>query len=239
MSLESFDSDPIRGNVIASWKNANLDPSSRNFIGRLIGDQYTYYNFETDVSKQRLKVKGQELVNKDHPQVIEIWNLVFMQFSKLENGLLTPLSSMHVDTGMGFERLAMILQGVNSSYDSDIFQPLIQLVAKKAHCKYGENDSKDIAIRVISDHIRAISFAIADGQLPSNVKGGYVIRRILRRAIRYGFTFLDQKKPFIHLLVEIITKQLGDIFPELNREKQLAFNVIMEEEKSFLKTLDQ
>mgnify|MGYP001453388617 CR=1 FL=1 len=195
-------------------------------------------HYDNRSTEERLKVKGQDLVNKDHPQVIEIWNLVFMQFSRSENGVLMPLSSMHVDTGMGFERLAMILQGVNSSYDSDIFQPLIQLVAKKAHCKYGENDSKDIAIRVISDHIRAISFAIADGQLPSNVKGGYVIRRILRRAIRYAYTFLDIKNPFLYELVEVLVNQLGDYYQELAKQKELISKVIKDEEISFLRTLD-
>ena len=187
---------------------------------------------------ERLKTKGESLVNKDHPEVIEIWNLVFMEYNRNDQGLLEKLSKKHVDTGMGFERLAMILQGVNSSYDSDIFQPLIQLVAKKAHCKYGENDSKDIAIRVISDHIRAISFAIADGQLPSNVKGGYVIRRILRRAIRYAYTFLDIKNPFLYELVEVLVNQLGDHYQELAKQKELISKVIKDEEISFLRTLD-
>ena len=195
-------------------------------------------HYDNRSAQERLKAKGQDLVNKDHPQVIEIWNLVFMQFSRSENGVLTPLSSMHVDTGMGFERLVMILQGVSSSYDSDVFQPLIQLVAKKAHCKYGENDSKDVAIRVISDHIRAISFAIADGQLPSNVKGGYVIRRILRRAIRYAYTFLDIKNPFLYELVEVLVNQLGDHYQELAKQKELISKVIRDEEISFLRTLD-
>ena len=185
------------------------------------------------------KAPGSALVNKDHPQVIELWNLVFIEFNRNANGVLEKLPKKHIDTGMGFERLCMVLQGKTSNYDTDIFTPIINEIEKITKNNYGVSQQVDIAIRVIADHIRTVFFAIADGQLPSNIGAGYVIRRILRRAIRYGFTFLDQKKPFIHLLVEIITKQLGDIFPELNREKQLAFNVIMEEEKSFLKTLDQ
>ena len=185
------------------------------------------------------KAPGSSLVNKDHPQVIELWNLVFIEFNRNANGVLEKLPKKHIDTGMGFERLCMVLQGKTSNYDTDIFTPIINEIEKITKNNYGVSQQVDIAMRVIADHIRTVFFAIADGQLPSNIGAGYVIRRILRRAIRYGFTFLDQKKPFIHLLVEIITKQLGDIFPELNREKQLAFNVIMEEEKSFLKTLDQ
>ena len=185
------------------------------------------------------KAPGSALVNKDHPQVIELWNLVFIEFNRNANGVLEKLPKKHIDTGMGFERLCMVLQGKTSNYDTDIFTPIINEIEKITKNNYGVSQQVDIAMRVIADHIRTVFFAIADGQLPSNIGAGYVIRRILRRAIRYGFTFLDQKKPFIHLLVEIITKQLGDIFPELNREKQLAFNVIMEEEKSFLKTLDQ
>ena len=185
------------------------------------------------------KAPGSALVNKDHPQVIELWNLVFIEFNRNANGVLEKLPKKHIDTGMGFERLCMVLQGKTSNYDTDIFTPIINEIEKITKNNYGVSQQVDIAIRVIADHIRTVFFAIADGQLPSNIGAGYVIRRILRRAIRYGFTFLDQKKPFIHLLVEIITKQLGDIFPELCKEKQLAFNVIMEEEKSFLKTLDQ
>ena len=185
------------------------------------------------------RTPGSALVNKDHPQVIELWNLVFIEFNRNANGVLEKLPKKHIDTGMGFERLCMVLQGKTSNYDTDIFTPIINEIEKITKNNYGVSNQVDTAIRVIADHIRTVFFAIADGQLPSNIGAGYVIRRILRRAIRYGFTFLDQKKPFIHLLVEIITKQLGDIFPELNREKQLAFNVIMEEEKSFLKTLDQ
>ena len=182
---------------------------------------------------------GSALVNKDHPQVIELWNLVFIEFNRNADGGLEKLPKRHIDTGMGFERLCMVLQNKTSSYDTDVFTPIINEIEKITKYNYGVSGEVDVAIRVIADHIRTVYFAIADGQLPSNIGAGYVIRRILRRAIRYGFTFLNQKKPFIHLLVEIISKQLADIFPELNKEKQLAYNVIKEEEKSFLKTLDQ
>ena len=182
---------------------------------------------------------GSALVNKDHPQVIELWNLVFIEFNRNADGGLEKLPKRHIDTGMGFERLCMVLQNKTSNYDTDVFTPIINQIEKITKYNYGVSREVDVAIRVIADHIRTVYFAIADGQLPSNIGAGYVIRRILRRAIRYGFTFLNQKKPFIHLLVEIISKQLADIFPELNKEKQLAYNVIKEEEKSFLKTLDQ
>ena len=182
---------------------------------------------------------GSALVNKDHPQVIELWNLVFIEFNRNADGGLEKLPKRHIDTGMGFERLCMVLQNKTSNYDTDVFTPIINEIEKITKYNYGVSGEVDVAIRVIADHIRTVYFAIADGQLPSNIGAGYVIRRILRRAIRYGFTFLNQKKPFIHLLVEIISKQLADIFPELNKEKQLAYNVIKEEEKSFLKTLDQ
>ena len=182
---------------------------------------------------------GSALVNNDHPQVIELWNLVFIEFNRNADGGLEKLPKRHIDTGMGFERLCMVLQNKTSNYDTDVFTPIINEIEKITKYNYGVSGEVDVAIRVIADHIRTVYFAIADGQLPSNIGAGYVIRRILRRAIRYGFTFLNQKKPFIHLLVEIISKQLADIFPELNKEKQLAYNVIKEEEKSFLKTLDQ
>ena len=182
---------------------------------------------------------GSALVNKDHPQVIELWNLVFIEFNRNADGGLEKLPKRHIDTGMGFERLCMVLQNKTSNYDTDVFTPIINEIEKITKYNYGVSGEVDVAIRVIADHIRTVYFAIADGQLPSNIGAGYVIRRILRRAIRYGFTFLNQKKPFIHLLVEIISKQLADIFPELNKEKQLAYNVIKEEEKTFLKTLDQ
>ncbi|WP_196890211.1 alanine--tRNA ligase [Aureivirga sp. CE67] len=190
--------------------------------------------------EEKKKVPGKDLVNEDHPQVVEIWNLVFMQFNRKADGSLENLPAKHVDTGMGFERLCMVLQGVQSNYDTDVFTPLIREIETITHSKYENNDEKvDVAIRVIADHVRAVSFAIVDGQLPSNNGAGYVIRRILRRAIRYGFTFLSQKEPFIYKLVETLTKQMGEAFPELKANKNLAINVIKEEEQSFLRTLGQ
>jgi alanyl-tRNA synthetase len=188
---------------------------------------------------ERAKQSGAELVNKDHPQVVEIWNLVFMQFNRKANGSLEKLPSQHVDTGMGFERLCMVLQHKQSNYDTDVFTPIIREVEAITNSSYGKDEKTDIAIRVISDHVRAVAFSIADGQLPSNTGAGYVIRRILRRAIRYGFTFLDIKKPFIHKLIATLSKQMGEAFPELISEKNLITNVIREEEQSFLRTLDQ
>ena len=195
-------------------------------------------HFDNRTDEERVKVSGADLVNEDHPQVIEIWNLVFMQYNRFSDGNLKPLPNSHVDTGMGFERLAMIMQGVKSNYDTDIFQPIIQAIAKKAGLKYGENEKQDIAMRVIADHIRAISFSIADGQLPSNVKAGYVIRRILRRAVRYAYTFLNLKTSFMHELVAVLSDQIGDQFEELNAQKDLIQKVVKEEEESFLRTLE-
>tara|TARA_B110000967_G_scaffold137119_1_gene139988 strand:+ start:28 stop:2640 length:2613 start_codon:yes stop_codon:yes gene_type:complete len=189
--------------------------------------------------EEKLKVSGQELINKDHPQVVEIWNLVFMEFSRKANGSLEDLPQKHIDTGMGFERLCMVLQNVTSNYDTDVFVPIIREIEAISGCEYGNQLEQDIAIRVISDHVRAVAFSIADGQLPSNTGAGYVIRRILRRAVRYGFTFLDLKEPFIFRLVTVLTKQMGAIFPEILAQKQLIQNVIKEEEASFLRTLDQ
>lgn len=189
--------------------------------------------------EEKLKISGKSLINKDHPQVIEIWNLVFMEFNRKANGSLEKLPAKHVDTGMGFERLCMVLQNVKSNYDTDVFIPLIREIETITHNEYGKNESVDIAIRVVADHVRAVAFAITDGQLPSNTGAGYVIRRILRRAIRYGFTFLNTKEPFIYKLVNTLTKQMGTYFPELISQNQLVSNVIKEEENSFLRTLDQ
>lgn len=184
-------------------------------------------------------VSGRDLVNKDHPQVVEIWNLVFMQFNRKADGSLERLSAKHVDTGMGFERLCMVLQNKKSNYDTDVFTPLITKIQEITHSVYGKNEKTDIAIRVIADHVRAVSFAIADGQLPSNTGAGYVIRRILRRAIRYGFTFLNQKEAFIYKLVEVLSHQMGDFFPEIKSQQTLVQGVIREEENSFLGILEQ
>jgi alanyl-tRNA synthetase len=189
--------------------------------------------------EEKAKVDGATLVNHDHPQVVEVWNLVFIEFNRKADGSLEQLPDKHIDTGMGFERLCMVLQNTTSNDDTDVFTPLIREIEALTKTTYGETLETDRAIRVIADHVRTVYFAIADGQLPSNTGAGYVIRRILRRAIRYGFTFLGQKKAFIHLLVNTLEQQMGDAFPELKREQKLAFNVIREEENSFLKTLDQ
>ncbi len=186
---------------------------------------------------EKLRVPGRELVNKDNPLVIEIWNLVFMQFNRLANGSLEPLKAKHIDTGMGFERLCMVMQGKKSNYDTDVFQPLIQEIARRAGTAYGSNGQADIAMRVIADHLRAVSFSIADGQLPSNAKAGYVIRRILRRAVRYGYTFLGFKQPFINELTDTLVAQMGAQYPELMKQHDLIRRIILEEEQSFLKTL--
>lgn len=196
-----------------------------------------HYDMRTD--DERTHVLGQELVNADHPQVIEIWNLVFMQFNRLKNGSLESLPAKHVDTGMGFERLVRCIQGKTSNYDTDVFQPLIQYIAQKSGIAYGLDEKTDIAMRVLSDHIRAVSFAIADGQLPSNNKAGYVIRRILRRAVRYAYTFLDFKTPFFHELVPILADQFKGVFDELYQQRDFVEKVILEEEISFLRTLEK
>lgn len=197
---------------------------------------------------ERAAVSGRSLVNADHPQVVEIWNNVFMEFNRKADGSLEKLPAQHVDTGMGFERLCMAMQGVTSNYDTDVFTPLIQKVEHITGLHYTNNEIKsiseeqnkiNIAIRVIVDHVRAVAFAIADGQLPSNTGAGYVIRRILRRAIRYGFTFLNQKEAFIHQLVAVLADQMGEFFPEIRSQQNLVTNVIKEEEASFLRTLDQ
>ena len=188
--------------------------------------------------EEKVQTPGRELVNKDHPQVIEIWNLVFMQFNRKADGSLEGLPAKVIDTGMGFERLVRTLQGKTSNYDTDVFQPLIKVLGDMAGCKYGDDEKKDIAMRVVVDHLRAIAFAIADGQLPSNAKAGYVIRRILRRAVRYGYTFLGQKEAFIYKLVPTLVEEMGEAFPEIAAQQKLVMKVMQEEENSFLRTLE-
>ncbi len=187
--------------------------------------------------EERKKTKAQELINKDNPLVIEIWNLVFIEFNRMSDGRLVSLPAKHVDTGMGFERLCMAIQGKKSNYDTDVFQPIINEISEIAKKKYGKDVKSDIAMRVIADHLRAIVFAIADGQLPSNNKAGYVIRRILRRAVRYGYTFLNLKEPFINELVTLLVKEMSPVFPEILKQQDLIKKVIAEEEFAFLRTL--
>ena len=189
--------------------------------------------------EEKEKIDGATLVNRDHPQVVEIWNLVFIQYNRKANGTLEPLPKKHVDTGMGFERLCMVLQNVQSNYDTDIFAPLIREIETITNTTYGKNEETDIAIRVIADHVRAVAFSIADGQLPSNTGAGYVIRRILRRAVRYGFTFLNTKEPFMFRLIGSLGSILGDTYTELIDSRNGIENVMREEEASFLKTLEQ
>jgi len=188
---------------------------------------------------ERLKQDGKDLVNMDHPEVIEIWNLVFIEFNRMKDASLVALPSKHVDTGMGFERLCMALQGKKSNYDTDVFRPLIAVIESITKAEYGKSIEKDIAMRVIADHLRAIAFSIADGQLPSNTGAGYVIRRILRRAVRYAYTFLDGKEPVLCMLVDALAESMGEAFPELKKQKDLITKVIREEEQSFLHTLEQ
>ena len=188
--------------------------------------------------EERAAVSGADMVNKDHPQVIEIWNHVFMQYNRKADGSLEPLPAKVIDTGMGFERLCMALQGKTSNYDTDVFQPIIKVIAGMAGTTYGTDKQQDIAMRVIADHIRTIAFAITDGQLPSNAKAGYVIRRILRRAVRYGYTFLDRKEAFMYKLLPVLIETMGDAYPELIAQKTLIEKVIKEEEESFLRTLE-
>ncbi len=188
--------------------------------------------------EEKAKVPGAELVNKDNPQVIEIWNLVFMQYDRKNDGSLHSLPAKVIDTGMGFERLCMVLQGKKSNYDTDVFQPLIQAIGKLAGKEYGKEKDTDVAMRVIADHVRTIAFAIADGQLPSNAKAGYVIRRILRRAVRYGYTFLNLKESFMYKLVDTLIETMGEAYPEISAQSQLIKRVTKEEEESFLRTLE-
>jgi alanyl-tRNA synthetase len=194
-----------------------------------------HIDFRSDADRKKIKAK--DLINKDHPEVIEIWNIVFIEFNRKEDNSLELLPQKHVDTGMGFERLCMVMQNKTSTYDTDVFFDLIKNVSKISNTKYGGHEKTDIAIRVIVDHIRAISFAISDGQLPSNTGAGYVIRRILRRAVRYGYTYLNLKDPFLYQLVDVLAGQFYDIFPEIDKQKKVVSEIIKEEEKSFLKTL--
>lgn len=195
-----------------------------------------HIDIRSEEEKQR--TSGRELINKDHPQVIEIWNLVFMQYNRKADGTLEELPAKVIDTGMGFERLCMALQGKRSNYDTDVFQPIIKVIAELAHQSYGVDTQKDIAMRVIADHVRTIAFSITDGQLPSNAKAGYVIRRILRRAVRYAYTFLEQKQPFMYKLIPVLVDNMGEAYPELKAQKTLIEKVIKEEEESFLRTLE-
>ena len=187
---------------------------------------------------ERKKIKGQDLINKDHPRVIEIWNLVFIQYNRKSNGDLIALPQKHVDTGLGFERLCLLVQNKSSNYDTDIFQPLLQRIAELSGIKYGSDEKTDVAMRVIADHLRAISFSVCDGQLPSNTGAGYVIRRILRRAVRYSYTFLNQKQAFLGKILPVLIETLGEAYPELENQKELINKVITEEEQSFLRTLE-
>ena len=189
-------------------------------------------------AEERAKISGRDLVNHDHPQVIEIWNLVFMQFNRKADGSLEGLPAKVIDTGMGFERLCMAMQGKTSNYDTDVFQPMIKAIAAMAGTEYGKDNQQDVAMRVIADHIRTIAFSITDGQLPSNAKAGYVIRRILRRAVRYGYTFLGQKQAFMYKLLPVLIDNMGEAYPELKAQQALIEKVIKEEEDSFLRTLE-
>ncbi len=242
------DNLPLDEEALELWKK--IVPQERIIYGNKkdnfweMGDQgpcgpCSEIHVDLRPESEKSKIPGRDLVNKDHPLVVEIWNLVFMQYNRKANGDLEELPAKHIDTGMGFERLCMVLQNKKSNYDTDVFTPLIEKIEIISSSEYGKEEEIDIAIRVIADHVRAVTFAIADGQLPSNTGAGYVIRRILRRAVRYGFTFLNLKEAFIYKLVETLAKQMGDAFPEVEKQKNLCQNVIREEENSFLKTLEQ
>ncbi len=194
-------------------------------------------HLDSRTAEEKAKVSGSQLVNKDDPQVIEIWNLVFMQYNRKADGSLEPLPAKVIDTGMGFERLVRAMQGKHSNYDTDVFQPIIQEISKLSDLQYGQNEQTDIAMRVVADHLRAVAFSIADGQLPGNAKAGYVIRRILRRAVRYAYTFLNQKEAFLYRLLPVLISEMGEAYPELPAQRELIGKVIMEEEESFLRTL--
>ncbi|MEM6864991.1 MAG: alanine--tRNA ligase, partial [Bacteroidota bacterium] len=245
---EDSDKLPMDEEAFSLWKE--IVPENRIIMGNKndnfweMGDQgpcgpCSEIHVDIRSDEEKKKISGASLVNKDHPEVVEIWNLVFMEYNRKADGALENLAQKHVDTGMGFERLCMVLQGVRSNYDTDVFTPLIREIETITGHKYGKSDDGDIAIRVVADHVRAVSFAIADGQLPSNTGAGYVIRRILRRAIRYGFTFLKTPRPFIFRLVRVLGETMGKSFPELREQYQLIENVIKEEENSFLATLEQ
>ena len=196
-------------------------------------------HLDSRTPEEKAKTPGRELVNKDDPQVIEIWNIVFMQYERKANGSLVPLPMHVIDTGMGFERLVRAMQDKHSNYDTDIFQPIIKEEEAITGLKYGVSEETDVAMRVCADHLRAVAFSIADGQLPSNAKAGYVIRRILRRAVRYAYTFLGQKEAFIYKLIPVLTREMGEAFPELKAQHDLILHVIKEEEDSFLRTLEK
>ncbi len=246
-----FEGDEAEGlprdeEALALWKQ--LVPEDRIIFGKKkdnfweMGDTgpcgpCSEIHVDCRTEEERLQLPGKELVNADHPQVIEIWNNVFMQFNRLKDGSLQSLPAKHVDTGMGFERLVRVLQQKSSNYDTDVFQPLIQFIAQHTGTVYGKHEETDIAMRVMADHIRAISFVIADGQLPSNTKAGYVIRRILRRAVRYAYTFLHCKEPFMHRLVPVLADQFKGVFDELDQQREFVQKVVLEEETAFLKTL--
>ncbi|MDO4800771.1 MAG: alanine--tRNA ligase [Prevotellaceae bacterium] len=194
-------------------------------------------HLDSRTAEEKAKVPGSQLVNKDDPQVIEIWNLVFMQYNRKADGSLEPLPAKVIDTGMGFERLVRAMQGKHSNYDTDVFQPIIQEISRLSNLQYGQNEQADIAMRVVADHLRAVAFSIADGQLPGNAKAGYVIRRILRRAVRYAYTFLNQKEAFLYRLLPVLISEMGEAYPELPAQRELIGKVIIEEEESFLRTL--